>query len=85
MLLNPLPGQPLRGEALVCRKYLKVKKQVFNVNYEYTISSVDNDSLLLNDALRVPLDTVQKNFHPQLLQDLPQLPGLHHRRRNRHL
>ena len=50
------------GEALVCRKYLKVKKQVFNVNYEYTISSVDSDSLLLNNALRVPLDTVQKNF-----------------------
>ena len=50
------------GEVLVCRKYLKIKKQVFNVNYEYTISSVDEDSLLLNDSLRVPLATVARNF-----------------------
>ncbi len=50
------------GEVLVCRKYLKVKKQVFNVNYEYAITSVDENSLLLNDELRVPIDAVRKNF-----------------------
>ena len=29
------------GETLVCRSWFKVKKQVFNVNYEYEITAVE--------------------------------------------
>jgi len=29
------------GETLVCRSWFKVKKQVFNVNYEYNITAVE--------------------------------------------
>ena len=29
------------GETLVCRTWFNVKKQVFNVNYEYNITAVE--------------------------------------------
>ena len=29
------------GETLVCRSWFKVKKQVFNMNYEYTITAIE--------------------------------------------
>ena len=29
------------GETLLCKSWFKLKKQVFNVNYEYTIMAVE--------------------------------------------
>jgi hypothetical protein len=51
------------GEVLVCRTYFKIKKQVFNVNYEYKITALDSSSTVqLNNTLLVPIDTLRKNF-----------------------
>ena len=50
------------GEVLVCRTYFKVKKQVFNVNYEYKITALECDAITLNNTLLVPLDAVRKNL-----------------------
>ena len=47
---------------LVCRTYFKVKKQVFNVNYEYRITAPECDAITLNNALLVPTDAARKNF-----------------------
>ena len=55
------------GEVLVCRSYFKVKKQVFNVNYEYSITAVEHNCLTLSNgnsinAVLVPIEVVRKNF-----------------------
>ena len=50
------------GEVLVCRTYFKIKKQVFNVNYEYKITALECDAITLNTTLLVPIDAVRKNF-----------------------
>ena len=50
------------GEVLLCRSYFKIKKSVFNVNYEYKITALENEALTLNDTILLPLDTVRKNF-----------------------
>ena len=50
------------GEILICRTYFKMNKLVFQVNYEYTISGIQIDNLILNDSLVVPLSLVKKNF-----------------------
>ena len=51
------------GEVLVCRTYFKIKKQVFNVNYEYKITALGSNSVVtLNNTLLVPIDTLRKNF-----------------------
>jgi hypothetical protein len=55
-------GEYAKGEVLVCRSYFKVKKQVFNVNYEYKITDVQPTFLTLNTSLAVPIDVVRKNF-----------------------
>ena len=47
---------------LVCRSYFKLKKQVFNVNYEYKITALECDAITLNNTLLVPIDTVHKKF-----------------------
>ena len=52
------------GEVLVCRTYFKIKKQVFNVNYEYKITALNSSTVTLNNTLLVPIDAVRKNFIP---------------------
>ena len=47
---------------LVCRSYFKMKKQVFNVNYEYKITALECEAITLNNTTLVPVDTVRKNF-----------------------
>ena len=42
--------------------YFKIRKQVFNVNYEYKITALESDAITLNNTLLVPIDTVRKNF-----------------------
>ena len=39
---------------LVCRTYFKIKKQVFNVKYEYNITVLESDAITLNNTLLVP-------------------------------
>ena len=39
LLKKSQPHEP--GETLVCRSWFKVKKRVFNVNYEYEITAVE--------------------------------------------
>ena len=46
----------------MCRNYLKLKNQVFQVNYEYTITEVEQGNLLLNEKTRLPIAVAQKNF-----------------------
>jgi hypothetical protein len=55
-------GEYSIGEVLVCRIYFKIRKQVFNVNYEYKITALESDAITLNNTLLVPIDTVRKNF-----------------------
>ena len=55
------------GETLVCRKYLKTDKQTFNVNYEYNIVKVSDNSLTIkdcsiNESYTVPTKTIEDNF-----------------------
>ena len=50
------------GEILICRDYFKIKKMVFQVNYEYAISGVAADSLTLDGSIVVPISLVQKHF-----------------------
>ena len=60
------------GEFLVCREYCKVKVHGrrdirFNVNFEYEISSVNCDSLVIksvskNEQFEVPLKTIRTHF-----------------------
>ena len=55
-------GEYAKGEILVCRSYFKVKKQVFNVNYEYKITDVQPTFLTLSNSFQVPIDVARKNF-----------------------
>ena len=50
------------GEVLICRSYFKLKKVVFQVNYEYTISKLETDNITLNESIVVPLSLIKKNF-----------------------
>ena len=50
------------GEILICRTYFKIKKIVFQVNYEYTITGISQDNITLNRNLVVPVHLVKKNF-----------------------
>ena len=50
------------GEILVCRKYFKLKKYTFNVNYEYRITSQTSTTLTLDGLHVVPLAAVAKCF-----------------------
>jgi hypothetical protein len=50
------------GEILICRSYFKMKRLVFNVNYEYTITAIDADTITLNESVEVPLSLIKKNF-----------------------
>ena len=50
------------GEVLLCRSYFKMKRLVFNVNYEYTISEIQPDNIVLNESIEVPLSLIKKNF-----------------------
>ncbi len=49
-------------EVLVCRTYFKIRKQVFNVNYEYKITALECNALTLNNTLLAAIDAVRKNF-----------------------
>ena len=46
----------------MCRAYFKLRKQVFNVNYEYKIPALGSEAITLSNALLVPIDTVRKSF-----------------------
>ncbi|MFM7988257.1 MAG: hypothetical protein ACKPKO_53985, partial [Candidatus Fonsibacter sp.] len=51
------------GETLVCRSWFKVKKQVFNVNYEYEITAViEGDMITLSNGMALPVSLIKKNF-----------------------
>ncbi|MFM7979534.1 MAG: hypothetical protein ACKPKO_09485, partial [Candidatus Fonsibacter sp.] len=50
------------GETLVCRSWFKVKKHVFNVNYEYEITAVEGDMTTLSNAMTIPVSLIKKNF-----------------------
>ena len=55
------------GENLICRKYLKIKNITFNVNYEYVISQINDQELVLSDhsinnSYSVPIKVVKANF-----------------------
>jgi len=49
------------GELLICRHWFKTKKLVFNVNYEYTITAVQQHTITLN-GIDLPIDIVNKYF-----------------------
>ena len=50
------------GDVLICRSYLKTKRFIYNVNYEYTVSRVEGNGITLQNATDLPLDVVRKNF-----------------------
>jgi hypothetical protein len=50
------------GEVLVCRSWFKVKKVVFHVNYEYTITKVEGEMIGLSNGAELPESLVKKNF-----------------------
>ena len=50
------------GEILICRKHFKLKKYTFNVNYEYSITSMTSTTLTLDGLHVVPLAAVAKCF-----------------------
>jgi hypothetical protein len=47
---------------LVCRSWFKVKKVVFHVNYEYTITKVEGEMIGLSNGAELPESLVKKNF-----------------------
>ena len=50
-------------ETLVCRSWFKVKKQVFNVNYECEITTaVEGEMTTLSNAMTLPISLIKKNF-----------------------
>ena len=57
-----------KGEVLICREYLKLKKVgTFNVNFEYRIIRVDDKTLLLKniateEIYELSKDVVKKHF-----------------------
>ena len=50
------------GEVLICRGYFRMEKIIFQVNYEYTISGVQLDNLVLDDTHIVPIHLINNNF-----------------------
>ena len=55
------------GEVLVCREYFKMKKQTFNVNFEFEIIIINSDSLVIRsvysgEEFTVPLKTIRSHF-----------------------
>ena len=52
------------GEELVCRKYTKLGKSkfVFHVNYEYTITEVNERALQLDNEVWIPLPLARSAF-----------------------
>ena len=50
------------GEVLVCRTWFKMKKVVFQVNYEYAITGVAGNNIKLDNGMEVPVEIVKKNF-----------------------
>jgi hypothetical protein len=38
------------GEKLICREWFKVNKDVFNKNFEYGITSIDNKNITILDV-----------------------------------
>ncbi|MFM7981404.1 MAG: C-terminal helicase domain-containing protein, partial [Candidatus Fonsibacter sp.] len=48
-------------ETLVCRSWFKVKKQVFNVNYEYDIAAVEGDMKTLSNGMTLPISLINNN------------------------
>ncbi|MFM7984945.1 MAG: ATP-binding domain-containing protein, partial [Candidatus Fonsibacter sp.] len=60
LLKKSQPYEP--GETLVCRSWFKVKKQVFNVNYECQIAAVEGDLITLSNAMTLPVSLIKKNF-----------------------
>ena len=38
------------GEKLICREWFKVNKDVFNKNFEYEITSIDNKNITILDV-----------------------------------
>ena len=60
LLKKSQPYEP--GETLVCRSWFKVKKQVFNVNYEYEIAAVEGEMITLSNNMSLPVSLIKKNF-----------------------
>ena len=50
------------GEKLVCKSRLKLKKHVFNVNYEYNITAVEGKMITPSKAMTLPIHLIKKNF-----------------------
>ena len=55
------------GEKLVCRKYFKLKNAKLQVNFEYTIDTIEGSNFVIVDestdqVFNVPKDLIQKNF-----------------------
>ena len=55
------------GEILICRKYFSFKDIKFNVNYEYVISQINDQELVLSDhsitnSYSVAIKVVKANF-----------------------
>ena len=40
----------------------KVKKQIFNVNYEYKIAAVEGEMITLSNTMSLPVSLIKKNF-----------------------
>ncbi|MFM7983143.1 MAG: hypothetical protein ACKPKO_27865, partial [Candidatus Fonsibacter sp.] len=47
------------GETLVCRSWFKVKRQVFNVNYEYEITAIEEDMITLSNGVALPVGLIK--------------------------
>ena len=55
-------GEYSVGEVVVCTTFFKLKKQMFNVTYEYKITPLECDAITPNNTLLVPIDAVRKKF-----------------------
>ena len=56
-------GEYQVGEMLICRTCFKVMKKItFNVNYEYKITEVKEQSLVLDGGVELPLHVARTNF-----------------------
>ena len=57
------PGEYQVGEMLICRTFFKVLKKItFNVNYEYKITEVKEQSMILDGGVEIPLGVARANF-----------------------
>ena len=57
-----------KGEILICREYLKIKSVIFNVNFEYEIIEILNNSLKIknissNEIYEVALKLIKSHFN----------------------